>query len=76
MSTECIHIHDDRGRDIAYVCGPGEIGPQCGHVSFLAAMEYGPKGVPMHVHRNADGTWRETAWGSEADCTERKQAAQ
>lgn len=55
-----------------YICGPGEIGPQCGYVSYLAGMEYGPKRVPMHVHRKPDGTWRETAWGPEKDCREKK----
>lgn len=57
-------------RKAIYVCGPGEIGPQCGYVSYMAGMEYGPKGVPMHRHLKADGTWRETAWGPAGKCRE------
>jgi hypothetical protein len=51
-----------------YVCGPGEIGPQCGYVSYMASMEYGPKRVPMHVHRDTSGNWLETAWGPAKAC--------
>ena len=55
-----------------YICGPGEVGPQCGYVSDLASFEYGPKDVPMHTHRNPEGTWRETAWGPLVNCLEGK----
>ena len=55
-----------------YVCGPTSPGPQCGYVSYLAGMEYGPKRgpmrVPMHTHLKANGSWLETAWGAADKC--------
>lgn len=55
-------------RNTVHICGPGEVGPQCGYVSYMAGSEYGPKGVPMHTHRKADGSWLETAWGPAEKC--------
>ncbi len=60
-----------RMRRPVFICGPvDQPGPQCGYVSYMDSQEYGPKGVPMHVHRNPDGTWRETVWGPESACRE------
>lgn len=51
-----------------FICGPGIIpGRQCRPLSYFDSMENADK-HPTHVHRDSEGRWRATAWGTAKDC--------
>ena len=55
-----------------HVCISRDSGPQCGYVGYGEAQEASRAHVPTHIHRDANGRFRERAWGPLADCREKE----